>query len=291
MSVASLNGVDLYYEMHGKGRPLFFAHGASGSHMSWWQQVPFFAEKYTCIPYDQRGFGRSVPTADYDMRDGNVLCADLRNLVDHLGLGDTEVIVLGVSLGSLAALSYAHERPDATAAVILSGGFGSLKSTAFDEGWSRRTAMFAGVMQTIRGSTSDGRGGFAQSPDERGRFLGLYSDTGPMGPAMIERDAALAFLYVEMAAAASGPPLSELGATFGTSRQLTRDDAATLDVPIMFVGGDLDHVFPPDELRYACELFPRGTHVNLAGLGHSSYFEDPAAFNAAVSGFLADNDL
>ena len=40
MPTLDVNGIDLYYEEHGKGFPVVLAHGAGGNHMSWWQQVP-----------------------------------------------------------------------------------------------------------------------------------------------------------------------------------------------------------------------------------------------------------
>ncbi len=55
MPFAPINGIDLYYEEHGDGPPLVFAHGVGGNHASWYQQVPFFARSYRAITCDQRG--------------------------------------------------------------------------------------------------------------------------------------------------------------------------------------------------------------------------------------------
>ena len=35
MALATINGIELYYEIHGEGPALVFAHGAGGNHMSW----------------------------------------------------------------------------------------------------------------------------------------------------------------------------------------------------------------------------------------------------------------
>ena len=42
MPFAPINGIDLYYEIHGAGPAVLFAHGQGGNHLSWWQQIPFF---------------------------------------------------------------------------------------------------------------------------------------------------------------------------------------------------------------------------------------------------------
>jgi len=53
----------LYYEdTGGNGPAVLFLHGAGGNHLSWWQQVPVFAEEYRCVTVDQRGFGQSPDT-------------------------------------------------------------------------------------------------------------------------------------------------------------------------------------------------------------------------------------
>ena len=54
------DGARLYYETHGAGPALVFAHGLGGGHLSWWQQVPHFRDRYTCVVFDHRGFGLST---------------------------------------------------------------------------------------------------------------------------------------------------------------------------------------------------------------------------------------
>src|SRR3989442_6870209 len=58
------DGFRLYYEdTGGVGPTILFLHGAGGNHLSWWQQVPVFAEEYRCVTMDQRGFGQSPDVA------------------------------------------------------------------------------------------------------------------------------------------------------------------------------------------------------------------------------------
>ena len=58
MPFMTKDGFRLYYEDTGGNAPtVLFLHGAGGNHLSWWQQVPVFAEEYRCVTVDQRGFG------------------------------------------------------------------------------------------------------------------------------------------------------------------------------------------------------------------------------------------
>src|SRR5439155_642008 len=59
MPFLSRPSCELYYETHGSGPALVFAHGLGGSHLSWWQQIPHFRERYTCVIFAHRGFGPS----------------------------------------------------------------------------------------------------------------------------------------------------------------------------------------------------------------------------------------
>ena len=77
------DGFRLYYEdTGGNGPTLLFLHGAGGNHLSWWQQVPVFAEEYRCVTTDQRGFGQSP---DVSGEPGpSALATDAVALLDHL---------------------------------------------------------------------------------------------------------------------------------------------------------------------------------------------------------------
>ncbi|RLT35938.1 MAG: alpha/beta hydrolase [Chloroflexi bacterium] len=58
--IETLNGIDFYYEVTGEGPTVTFLHGAGGNHISWWQQIPVFRDRYRCITIDHRGFNRST---------------------------------------------------------------------------------------------------------------------------------------------------------------------------------------------------------------------------------------
>ena len=49
----------IYYEAHGDGPPVVFAHGGGGNTLEWFQQMPAFTKRYRCILFDHRGWGRS----------------------------------------------------------------------------------------------------------------------------------------------------------------------------------------------------------------------------------------
>ena len=87
MPLVRINGIELYYEIHGEGPAVVLAHGAGGNHLSWWQQVPRLSQHFRCVTFDHRGFGSSRDLPDGPGADAFI--EDLRQLLDHLGIERT----------------------------------------------------------------------------------------------------------------------------------------------------------------------------------------------------------
>ena len=51
---------DIYYEVTGSGPALVFAHGGGGNYLSWWQQIPYFSSRFTCVTFSHRTFARPL---------------------------------------------------------------------------------------------------------------------------------------------------------------------------------------------------------------------------------------
>src|SRR5262249_5941300 len=115
---------DLYYETHGNGPAIVFAHGAGGNHLSWWQQVPHFRDRFTCVIFDHRGFGQSLDLRPIEQRPR--FDEDLAALIDHLGL--PEVRLVAQSMGGWTCLGYAVRHPERVRALVMADTMGGLTS-------------------------------------------------------------------------------------------------------------------------------------------------------------------
>jgi pimeloyl-ACP methyl ester carboxylesterase len=105
---ADVNGVHLYYELHGAGRPLLLLHGGLGSGEMFAPLLPSFTDGHQVILPDLQGHGR---TADVDRPlDVFAMADDLAALVRHLG--HDQVDVVGYSLGGGVALRLALRHPE-----------------------------------------------------------------------------------------------------------------------------------------------------------------------------------
>ena len=108
MSYADVNGMNLYYEIHGTGRPLVLLHGGLGSGEMFGPNLDALAASRQVIVPDLQGHGR---TADIDRPlDVRLMGDDIAALIDHLGLDRPDLV--GYSLGAGVAMQVAFHHPE-----------------------------------------------------------------------------------------------------------------------------------------------------------------------------------
>ena len=258
-------GCRLYYEVTGAGPAIVFAHGLGGNHLSWWQQVPHFAGRYSCVTFAHRGFAPSsdIPggpdPADY--------AGDLAALIDHLALA--EVFLVAQSMGGWACLEYALANPERVRALVLASTAGAiarratlLRDPPALDAWIARAAAARADMQRD----------------------GVHPAAGAR---MAREQPALHFLYRAIDAIA-GAKFDKEGLRARMIELQTRppSDLAGLKVPTLFITGDEDVVFPPMLAAALAALMPNARVEPVTGTGHSAYFERAEVFNRLVEEFF-----
>ena len=112
---AKVNGINLYYEIHGTGRPIVALHGGLGSGEMFAQVMPQLTAHHQVIAVDLQGHGR---TADIDPpTDVRLMADDVAALIDHLELVKPDVV--GYSLGGGVALQVAVRHPDKVERLVI----------------------------------------------------------------------------------------------------------------------------------------------------------------------------
>jgi 3-oxoadipate enol-lactonase len=258
MPYLDIDGFRLYYEVQGSGPALVFLHGAGGNHLSWWQQIPYFRERYTCINLDQRAFGLSVDVAGGPGR--RAFATDLKALLDHLDARD--VALVAHSMGGRTAAGFILRVQDPAErnvwALILSGTHGGVVTPESRE-----------IQARLRKS-SNGR-----SLRERA-----------LSASFVRSHPDLAYLYAQIGRLNPPRPsdfLAPIPGYLGT----TRDAYAERNLPVLFITGTEDEVMSPEAIRIAADVLPGAHLTEIEGAGHSTYYERPDVFNGAVSSFLA----
>jgi pimeloyl-ACP methyl ester carboxylesterase len=112
---ADVNGIKLYYESRGIGRPLVLLHGGLGSGDMFGPNLTALAEGRRVITVDLQGHGR---TADIDRRLSTELMAgDIAALITHLKLDRPDL--MGYSLGGGVAVFVALRHPELVGKLVI----------------------------------------------------------------------------------------------------------------------------------------------------------------------------
>jgi len=145
MSYAEVNGINLYYETHGTGRPLVLLHGGLGSGEMFGPILDLFAAHHQVILPDLQGHGR---TADIDRPlDVRHMGDDIAALIDHLGLDRPDVV--GFSLGGGVAYQVAFRHPEKVRRVVAASA-GIRKDATYAEILAQQGQVNAGAAEFMK---------------------------------------------------------------------------------------------------------------------------------------------
>ncbi len=260
------DGFRLYYETHGPapgsagaGTPVLLAHGAGGNAMSWWQQVPAFADRYPVITFDHRAFGRSPDLEEGPGRIG--FGTDVRALLDRVGA--ERVHFVAHSMGGRTAFGLLSRNPERLASLTYSGTNGGCVDDRYRA--LKRRLEEEGVLAGSLLSRAMAEGYGEESPEMRYLYLRIRS-LNPSRPADFLK------------------PTGRMVNYRGSTAQRLVDSG----LPILWIVGEHDRVVHPDLIRLSHELTPGSRFHLVSGAGHSGYFERPHDWNAAVRGFIDD---
>jgi len=255
------DGAEIHYEVFGKGPAVVFAHGLGGNHLSWWQQVAQFAPTHTCVVFAHRGFPPSSPLPGRSAPDS--YADDLAALIEELNLQN--VALVAQSMGGWTCLGYALRAPHKVRALVMAStsgvlDFSQLKNAEVDE-WSRRSPGKLKELQS-RGIHPAG------------------------GERMAKEQPALAQLYGQISELASAAFREDVRVRIRELRTQSPKLLEQLPMPVLFVTGDEDWVFPPAAGPALASFAPKGRAVRVPAAGHSVYFERAAQFNDIIGRIL-----
>lgn len=115
MAKIEVNGIKLAYEVQGEGDALVLISGLGYPRWQWHKMVPFLAEHFQVVAFDNRGAGESdKPVGPYSAQ---MLAADTVGLLDALGI--EKAILLGHSMGGFVAQAIALDYPGRVQKLVL----------------------------------------------------------------------------------------------------------------------------------------------------------------------------
>jgi pimeloyl-ACP methyl ester carboxylesterase len=251
---ASVRDAKLFYtDSGGTGVPLVLMHAATGSVRSWEHQTSAFTSAgYRVIAFDRRGWGRT----DVEPNSAPGTAADdLIALLDFLRLD--RVHLIGTAAGGFVTFDTALSFPRRLRSIAVANSIGGIQDPEFLElGRRIRPPEFAAMPPELREVSPSYRAG---NPDGTKRWIALEKASRPDSPP------------------APAQPLKNT---------ITFARLETIAVPTLLLTGDADMFAPPPVLKMFAAHITQAETVVVPEAGHSTYWEQPDAFNRAVLNFI-----
>ena len=258
----NLGDVRIGYDDVGRGLPVVFLHGFPHDRSLWSHQRVALASRIRCIVPDLRGFGESTGVA----HDIDAYADDVVRLLDHLEIEDA--VVCGLSMGGYIAMALWRRNPSRVRGLVL------CDTRAGADSAEQRAAR----NETIEKVRRDGVTVLADL--QLGKMVG--QDTHANRPDVVESMRAM--MSRQSVSAVTGA-LQAL-----RDRPDSRETIGSITVPTLVIVGEDDTLTPPSEAEAMIALLPAAAGARLeriAGAGHVSCFERPAAVTHALADFLA----
>ena len=262
MSNVLVNGVKLYYEIHGAGEPLLLIEGLGYASWSWFRQVEELSYAYRVVTFDNRGVGQSdKPDIPYSI---DLMADDVAHLLESLNIERAHI--LGVSMGGYIAQKLAINYPQMVKSLVLGcTSFGGPQSIPLTE-----EALQS--MLKVEGLNAEEviRQGFkaAISP----KFIKAYPDVVDQLVAWRLDNPTPRYAWDRQFAAARA---------FNLESQLHK-----IKVPTLVITGSDDIVVPPQNSSLLAERISGAQLVMIPGGGHLFFIEKAEEFNRKVLEFL-----
>ncbi|MGH1553601.1 alpha/beta fold hydrolase [Streptomyces sp. L7] len=249
MPIADSDGTSIYYERHGSGPAILFVHGSGGPPR---RLVAASGRAARGVHGRHRGPARlrQVRPRPCPEFDGQDFPGDVVAVLDQEEL--TDAMLVGQSIGSVAALRAGLLRPERVGSVVLGHSLGGISHPELKElaAADRAEAVKLPVIDRLLTKR------FQQ---ERADLTFLFQQMGTFNVARMQDLRNLD---------TNGPSL---------------DDIQASGVKVAFLAGEKDAVLSVKTVTRAHELLP-GSHLEIVpDAPHSMYWETPAEYNAAVA--------
>jgi pimeloyl-ACP methyl ester carboxylesterase len=263
------DGVKLHYESEGSGPPIVFVHELGGTWHSFAPQIAALKDRFRCIAYNARGYPPSDVPPNVASYSQDIAASDIGAVMDAAGVQSAHL--MGVSMGSAAALQFGLKEPSRARSLILASiGSGS------DVGTERYAVETEERARAVEAAGMAGAAqNFANSPTRK-----RLKDKNPALYAQYLKDvgsvSVLGITNTMRGVQKRRPPLYAHEARI-----------AAMTVPtLVLVGADDEPCLNPS--RFLKEKLPGARLEMLADTGHGLNLEEPARVNDMVRRFVGE---
>lgn len=261
---ASVNGIELNYNVVGEGPTIVLTHGIGGTGEDLEPLAARLADHYRVVTYDVRGFGQSSrPAEGYSI---SQFAADLAGLLDHLGID--KAIIGGHSMGGTVTQRFILDYPERTAAAIIISTSSQVneKAKAFWQGQADAIAEHGMAAFVRRSRPAEYTEAYLKEHPEVVEAEERRIRNNPDGK-----------VYAQAARAVSDYHYTE--------------ELKAVRVPALVIVGSADTQTPPGGSVIISRSIPGAQLHILEGVTHALPREAPDKAAALIKGFLSEHGL
>jgi pimeloyl-ACP methyl ester carboxylesterase len=249
MAILKRDGVNLYYEVYGKGPAILLTHGYSATSAMWRPQIKALSKSHTLVLWDMRGHGASDYPEDQALYSEAATVADMGALLDAVGA--ERAMIGGLSLGGYMTLAFNLAHPQRARALLMIDTGPGFKNDAAREQWN----------ETAR----------ATADQLRKKGLAYLQEQSPERAMSIHRSA-------------DGLVKSALGMLTQRDARVI-NSLGEIKVPSLVVVGANDAPFLTAS-DYMAKKILGARKIVIPDAGHAVNIDQPAAFNSAMLEFI-----
>lgn len=269
MSIMQANGCNFYYEMSGQGRDIVFIHGEIHGLQYWEYQIAEFSRDHRCFAYNRRGHAKTEWT-DYGFSLVNQT-RDLAALIEKAGI--ERPVIVALAFGTTIAASYAIQYPDKVRGLVLGAWSELHDALQYFDRWAKYSERAAAIIE------KQGREALIAYLREHGgkTIYKVIPVNSPVREQVIQMFAGHPPAEYQRGMLEFGLSIPDLVPAF-----------RELNLPVLGLCGTNDPYPDRPEVLAGMQRFREAPMI--ADAGRFVHWEKPAAFNAAVRGFISELD-
>ncbi len=249
---------------------VLFIHGIGGNASNWQSQLHALAKSHTVAALDLRGYGKSELGSEQSKIDDH--CNDILTVMKYFGA--RKLVLVGLSMGSWIATSFAMRHPQLLAGLVLAGGCTGMSEAEADE---RNRFLASRAVPLSEGKT----------PSEFADAV-VQAIAGPNASSKVRTQIQASMSEINSA--------TYLDALTCFCNPVERFDYARIACPVLLLTGEHDVLASPDEIRHVSQRMYEAIIADnrlpdirfevIKEAGHLCNLEKATIFNEQLVDFL-----
>ncbi len=265
MPTVKVGDINIYYEVHGAGEPLFLIMGYGGHIGHWFRLIPLLSREYCVVAFDNRGTGRSdKPDIPYTME---MMAKDVAGLLDAINIDTAHIF--GVSMGGCIAQQFALYYPERVSSLILAGTHCGVSNLVKLE---RPAGNFLHDFELIE----------QQTPKEHETEMLDYL----VSQEFVRNNKDIVDQYITKVTEYVTPIHVLMGQYEAIISFDSYNRLPEIKAPTLVICGDADKMVSPESSRLLASRIPNAELVMLEKIGHGFFLEAVEEANQVIIDFL-----